>query len=129
MNAPDAPSTIKFTMEQKPVGAATNWKTVAQVDIAGTEWIRLAGDYAYTEDMEALTFYAESSNKDDAFYLDDVVITMTEPPQSPSIEENLLALRTRCLSPSARRSSRISCSACRARCSRSISTAWWRRTS
>ncbi len=93
--APAAPSTVKFTMEEKPVGKSTGWKTVAQVQIADTQWVKLAGAYTYASDMNELTLYAESSNVPDVLYMDNVVIAMTEaaPAVTVKIQSDIKSLK------------------------------------
>ncbi|MGE5548968.1 MAG: endo-1,4-beta-xylanase, partial [Bacteroidota bacterium] len=91
--APASPSTIKFTMEHRPAGGGTGWVTVAQGTAADDKWLELSGSYTFTEEMDALTLYAESSNQHDEFYLDNVSIIMTTPPPQPTMEKDLLALK------------------------------------
>ncbi|MCL6589366.1 MAG: endo-1,4-beta-xylanase [Firmicutes bacterium] len=79
---PSAPSTIKFTMENKPKGGSTGWTTVAQQSIGDDKWAKLSGGYSFDKDMDALLLYAESSVPGEEFYLDNVTITMTVPPPS-----------------------------------------------
>jgi endo-1,4-beta-xylanase len=77
---PSVPSTVKFTMENKPVGGNTGWTTVAQQAIGDDKWTKLSGEYSFKQDMGALLLYAESSVPNEEFYLDNVTITMTAPP-------------------------------------------------
>jgi endo-1,4-beta-xylanase len=80
VSAPRTPSTLKFTMEQKKDGGTT-WKTVSQRDVTNNRWQKLSGSYTFTEDMDSLLLYAESSSSTEDFYLDSVTITMTAPPR------------------------------------------------
>ncbi|HEX3043829.1 MAG TPA: endo-1,4-beta-xylanase [Bacillota bacterium] len=86
VTAPSTPSTVKFTMENKPAGGNTGWTTVAQQSIGDDKWTKLAGEYSFKQDMDALLLYAESSVPTEEFYLDNVTITMTAPPppETPS---------------------------------------------
>jgi endo-1,4-beta-xylanase len=77
--APSAPSTVKFTMEEKAAGA-TNWVTVAQADVKDEGWVKLSGKYSFASAKESLTLYAESSGASDEIYTDDIVIVMASPP-------------------------------------------------
>ncbi|WP_281890509.1 endo-1,4-beta-xylanase [Paenibacillus sp. YYML68] len=72
---PSSPaSTIRMTMESKPVGGSTSWSTVASASISDSNWVRLRGSYTYSTDMDSLKLYVESSIASDVYYLDDVTI-------------------------------------------------------
>jgi endo-1,4-beta-xylanase len=77
--APAAPSTVKFTMEEKAAGQ-TNWVTVAQADVKDDGWVKLVGKYSFASAKDSLTLYAESSGASDEIYTDDIVIAMVSPP-------------------------------------------------
>lgn len=91
---PTTPATIRVTMEHQAVGKETGWQTVAQKNVADTEWVKLEGQFAYSEKMEQLNLYFESTNPDDAFYIDDVLIaTYKEKAPEEFIQEDLVALK------------------------------------
>lgn len=75
---PTTTSTIRLTMEQKPVGESTGWITVAQTHVSNTEWVQLSGRYTHVEEMEQLNLYFESTNPADSFYIDNVSIFAPE---------------------------------------------------
>ena len=80
----DAPSTIKLTMQNIRPGAAQddpqNWTQIDAKTISTTEWTLLSGTYSFADDMNELQLYVESSNANESFYIDNVVI---RPLQSP----------------------------------------------
>ncbi|MBO2942654.1 endo-1,4-beta-xylanase [Paenibacillus sp. F411] len=81
----DPVSTIRMTMEKKPVGGSSSWNTIASANVSTTDWVRLEGTYMFTSDMDSLTLYVESSIAGDVYYLDDVTIapaTMSNPAAS-----------------------------------------------
>lgn len=90
---PSTPSAIKFTVEQKPAGGKTDWKTVAQQTVAGAEWVKLSGTYSINQDMSDQVFYVESSDPNEAFYVDNVTIEMTVAPPERAIETDIPALK------------------------------------
>ncbi|MFU0800586.1 MAG: hypothetical protein ACFWUE_08020 [Xylanivirga thermophila] len=69
-------STVKFSIEEKPVEGDTHWVTVAEEEITNTEWVEFSGYYTFNEDLNEQTLYVESSNVDDEFYIDDISITL-----------------------------------------------------
>ena len=93
VSAPASPSTIKFTVEQKPAGGATGWKTVAEQTVADTEWVKLSGVYTVNQEMSDQLFYVESFNPNEAFYVDHVTIEMTVAPPESAIETDIPALK------------------------------------
>jgi len=80
VEAPESPSTVKLTMERKPIGGEVGWDTIAQADVSHSEWVELKGTYTFENEVETMSLYAESSNASDAFYLDDVTIKMVDGP-------------------------------------------------
>jgi len=83
---PGAPSTVKFTMEEK-AGGKTNWATVAQTEIKDDQWVQVTGTYSFGSAMDSLSLYAESSSSSDVIYTDDIAIKMTTPPPAaPAIK-------------------------------------------
>lgn len=73
------PSTLKFSMEQKAVGASTAWITVGSQAITGTDWTKISGTYSFTQDLASQLLYVESSNETEDFYIDDVTIKLDLP--------------------------------------------------
>jgi endo-1,4-beta-xylanase len=88
-------STFKITMEQKQFGASTSWKTVAQAPVQDGQWVKLSGEYSYSEDYDKLLLSIVSENAADAYYIDRVTIKGVGINTTPvgSIEEELPALR------------------------------------
>lgn len=79
--APNAEaSEVKLSIEEKPAGADTAWKTVGKASIGDKNWTKLQGTYKYTGEMTDLVLYAESSNATETFYLDDVSIKQISAP-------------------------------------------------
>lgn len=73
---PDTPSTIRLTMENKAFGApSASYTTIAQTTTSGTDWIELRGTFSFTNDMETLKLYVETTNASDDFYVDDVKLS------------------------------------------------------
>lgn len=73
-------STVKLSMQQKPSNGVTAWKTIDSQQITTSDWTELRGSFKYTEAMDDLTLYVESSLVEDILVIDDFVIKMTEAP-------------------------------------------------
>ena len=80
VEAPETPSTVKISMESKPVGGETGWGTIAESVVSTMDWVELSGTYTFGTDMEAMSLYVESSNANDEFYIDDFSIVLVSTP-------------------------------------------------
>ncbi len=87
---PATASTIKITVENTPAGGKTGWTTVAQQPVAGTDWTQLKGQYSYTQDMDNLTLYVESSDPNEDFYIDHVIVSvLSSSPAEKTIQQDI----------------------------------------
>lgn len=86
LGTPSVSSKLRFTVEEKPAGEQTGWKTVSEADAVVGEWAKLQGTYTFSGSMDSLTLYVESTSDTDSFYLDDVKIQMTTPPPGETVE-------------------------------------------
>lgn len=71
---PEEAREIKISMEYTAAGEDTNWATVAQANISDTEWTKISGSYHFSDEMEALILYIESSDPEETFYIDNFII-------------------------------------------------------
>ncbi|PYG86857.1 endo-1,4-beta-xylanase [Ruminiclostridium sufflavum DSM 19573] len=77
INGATTPSAIILTMQQKSAdeGANTEYKQIAlKNDINDGNWHEISGTYSFTGDMAEQVLYFESSDPEDAFYIDDIAI-------------------------------------------------------
>jgi endo-1,4-beta-xylanase len=74
-----AASTVRLTIESKAVSATgSSYPNVAQASISDKGWVSMKGTYSFTEDMEKLLLYVESSDATEPIQIDDVVIKTTQ---------------------------------------------------
>lgn len=92
LGKPTTASNFKITMEQKKFGASTSWKTVAQAPVNDTQWVKLSGDYSFSEDLDTLLLYIESEKAGDVYYIDNVTIKGFGFETAGSIGQDLPAL-------------------------------------
>ncbi|MCZ8520854.1 MULTISPECIES: endo-1,4-beta-xylanase [Paenibacillus] len=71
--------TVKLSMEQKPAGGTTGYITVASSSVTAADWIQLKGSYSFTQEMDGLTLYVESSDAAEDILIDDLAIQMVTP--------------------------------------------------
>ena len=72
-------SKLKFTVERKPTNGDTGYDQVnSPVEVTDAAWVKLEGEYSYTDNVSALLLYVESDDPTSEFYLDDVKITLTK---------------------------------------------------
>lgn len=92
-------SNIALTMQYVPASTGeTSWHSIAAVQEANSDsWTSLVGEFSPPEPGFELEFYVESGNTTASYYLDDVMVTMIEPPpgdQLPGEESGSVDLDT-----------------------------------
>ncbi|KNY28475.1 carbohydrate binding domain-containing protein [Pseudobacteroides cellulosolvens] len=75
-------STIKLSMAATPVGGSETYPGIGSISVSDTQWQQISGTYTFTQDMQSLVLYFESSDAEEEFYIDSVNINMTSPPPS-----------------------------------------------
>ncbi|WP_054028886.1 endo-1,4-beta-xylanase [Bacillus sp. FJAT-28004] len=90
---PSASRTIKLSAEQDASGSKS-WVSIASAAVATSDWVQLKGTFSYHSNLTDISFYIESSDVNDSFYIDDINILMTEPPKtSPPVQTDLAKLK------------------------------------
>jgi len=91
--APSASRTIKLSAELDASGSKS-WVSIASAAVASTDWVQLKGTFSFNSNLTDLSFYVESSGVNDAYYIDDIKVLMTEPPKtSPPVQTDLAKLK------------------------------------
>jgi len=66
---------------QYTIGDSSSWPWLgSDNNTTADAWSCMTGSFKYTTEADALTLYAECSDANASFYIDDVTIIMTEPP-------------------------------------------------
>lgn len=73
---------LQLTMQRQPESTGTTvWEQVAQAPtVTADDWAVLSGQYGFPEPGFQLELYIESPDPDVSYYVDNVTITMLEPP-------------------------------------------------
>ncbi|MEJ5309790.1 MAG: endo-1,4-beta-xylanase [Anaerolineae bacterium] len=76
---------------QYTIGSSSTYPWVgSDSNTTSTAWSCMTGSFKYTTQADALTLYAECSDANASFYIDDVTIVMTEPPSTePPIQDDI----------------------------------------
>lgn len=85
--AGQTPSQIIIAMQRTPSGGDTSYDWIAPSADAGVTdagWVFLQGQYSFADPVSELILYAESSNAETEFYLDDLTISEVTPPPPTS---------------------------------------------
>ncbi|MBN2389990.1 MAG: endo-1,4-beta-xylanase [Anaerolineae bacterium] len=68
---------------QYTIGESSSYPWLGSDDATTSDaWSCVTGSFKYTTEADGLTLYAECSDANASFYIDDVVIVMTEPPST-----------------------------------------------
>ncbi len=73
------------------VGGSTSYPWLgSNNNTTATDWACMKGSFKYENQAESLTLYAEAADTTVSFYIDDVVIAMTEPPSTePPVQQDI----------------------------------------
>ncbi|WP_198586763.1 carbohydrate binding domain-containing protein [Glycomyces xiaoerkulensis] len=78
----EAEAPIALTMQSTPESTGeTTWNQVASAaSVTDTEWVTVSGEYTPPEPAFEMQFYVESGSETAAYHIDDVAVTMIQPP-------------------------------------------------
>jgi len=81
---PDNPGEFKITAQRLFEGEENpDWYTIAaSTAVDNTNWTLLKGSYTLTKPAQSILLYIESSNASDEYYIDNVVIKLTNAPKT-----------------------------------------------
>ncbi|MEW9548125.1 endo-1,4-beta-xylanase [Nonomuraea sp. NPDC050783] len=90
---PDTPSgRLGLSIERRSAGTPSYERVVPPTDVPAGEWVRLAGTYTLSRDVDFLSLYLESDTGTFPFYLDDFAMTYVAP---KPIQTDIPALKDR----------------------------------
>lgn len=71
---------VNLTVQRTAAGGSTAYERVASATVTPDGWAVLRGEYRFSGEVSELQLYFESDDAGVSFLIDDVTITMTEPP-------------------------------------------------
>jgi endo-1,4-beta-xylanase len=90
---PASSHSFKISAELDASGSKS-WVSVASAAVSTADWVELKGTFSFNSNLTDLSFYIESANAADSYYIDDVRVKMTElPATSPPVQTDLAKLR------------------------------------
>jgi endo-1,4-beta-xylanase len=93
VDAPTSSHSFKISAELDASGSKS-WVSVASAAVSTADWVELKGTFSFNSNLTDLSFYIESANVMDSYYIDDVLVKMTELPVTiPPVQTDLAKLR------------------------------------
>ncbi|WP_169085705.1 endo-1,4-beta-xylanase [Paenibacillus sp. PL91] len=93
VDAPTTSHSFKISAELDASGSKS-WVSVASAAVTTTDWVELKGTFSFNSNLSDISFYIESANAADSYYIDDVHVKMTElPVTSPPVQTDLAKLQ------------------------------------
>jgi endo-1,4-beta-xylanase len=93
VDIPLSSHSFKISAELDANGSKS-WVNIASAAISTSDWVELKGTFSFNANLTDLSFYIESSTVDASYYIDDVLVVMTEQPKvTPPVQTDLAKLK------------------------------------